>query len=158
MLKLQMMTHLFNPLMLKKLPIIFVFLFFLSACSGEEEINEIENPKFVAVAFFEAIYNEKDIDKAASICSPKLARLLIHYKTPQSVARHLFNMSFEKTIDIRPDDSGVKIRERFKDKIAVTIYIEGYYNESKVKHVKRLLLIQNDDDQWIIDEILKDPF
>lgn len=144
--------------MLKTLSIIFIFLFFLSACSGEEEINEIENPKFVAVAFFEAIYNEKDIDKAASVCSPKLARLLLHYKTPQSVARHLFNMSFEKAIDIRPDDSGVKIRERFKDKIAVTIYIEGYYDDSIVKHVKRLLLVQNDDDQWIVDEILKDPF
>lgn len=144
--------------MYKKFPILFIFLFFLSACSSEEEINEIENPKFVAVAFFEAIYNEKDIDKAASICSPKLARLLLHYKTPQSVARHLFNMSFENTVDIRPDDSGVKIRERFKDSIAVTIYVEGFYNESKVKHVKRLLLIQNDDDQWIIDEILKDPF
>lgn len=144
--------------MYKKFPIFFIFLFLLSACTGEEEINEIENPKFVAVAFFEAIYNEKDIDKAASICSPKLARLLLHYKTPQSVARHLFNMSFENTVEIRPDDSGVKIRERFKDQIAVTIYLEGDYNEGKVKHVKRLLLIQNNDDQWIIDEILKDPF
>lgn len=139
--------------------LIFIFsLFFLNACSGEEEINEIDNPKFVAVAFFEAIYNEKDIDKAASVSSPELARLLRHYKTPQSVARHLFNMSFDTTVDIKPDDSGVKIRERFKDSIAVTLYIEGFYDESKVKHVKRLLLIQNDDDQWIIDEILKDPF
>lgn len=142
----------------RNFPILFIILLFLSGCSGEEEINEIDNPKFVAVAFFEAIYNEKNIDKAASVCSPKLARLLLHYKTPQSVARHLFNMSYDDTVDIRPDDSGVKIRERFKDSVAVTIYLEGYYNEGKVKQVKRLLLIQNDDDQWIIDEILKDPF
>ena len=142
----------------KTFPFILIFLFFLSACDGEEEINDIDNPKLVAVAFFETIYNEKDITKAASVCSPKLARLLLHYKTPQSVARHLFNMSFEKIIDIKPDDTGVKIRERFKDKAVVTIYIEGYYEESKIKNVKRLLLIQNDNDQWIVDEILKDPF
>jgi len=67
-------------------------------------------------------------------------------------------MSFEKVIDISPDDTGVKVRERFKDQTIITVYIEGYYNESKIKDVKRLLLIQNDDDRWVIDEILKNPF
>jgi len=144
----------------KTYPIIFLLVLFLSACGGseEEEITEIDNPKLVAIAFFDAIYNQKDINKAASVCSPKLSRLLLHYKTSQSVARHMFNMSFEKVTDISPDDTGVKVRERFKDKAVVTVYIEGFYNESKIKDVKRLLLIQNDDDQWVIDEILKDPF
>ncbi len=147
-----------NQLMYKTFPLILIFMFFLNACGSEEKIDEIDNPKLVAVAFFEAIYNEKDISKAASVCSPKLARLLLHYKTSQSVARHMFNMSFEKVTDIKPDDTGVKVRERFRDKAVVTVYVEGYYNESKIKDVKRLLLIQNDDDQWVIDEILKDPF
>jgi hypothetical protein len=133
---------------------------FLSACSNDEvkEIGELDNPKLIAVAFFEAIYNEKDINKAASVCAPKLSRLLLHYKTSQSVAKHMFNMSFEKVTDIKPDDTGVKVRERFKDKAVVTVYIEGFYDESKKKDVKRLSLIQNDDGQWVIDEILKDPF
>ncbi|PHQ64691.1 MAG: hypothetical protein COB99_08230 [Sulfurimonas sp.] len=147
--------------MYKTFPLVILLILFLSACGGggeEEEISEIDNPKLVAVAFFEAIYNEKDINKAASVCSPKLARLLLHYKTSQSVARHLFNMSFEKVTEIKPDDTGVKVRERFKDKAVVTVYLEGFYDESKIKDVKRLLLIQNDDDQWVIDEILKDPF
>jgi len=135
-----------------------ILIFFISACSGDEDISEIDNPKLVAVAFFEAIYNEKDINKAASVCAPKLSRLLLHYKTSQSVAKHMFNMSFEKVTLIRPDDTGVKIRERFKDKAVVTVYIEGYYQDSLIKNVKRLSLIQNDDNQWIIDEILKDPF
>lgn len=146
--------------MYKKFSLIILLSFLISACGGEveEDISELDNPKLVAVAFFEAIYNEKDINKAASVCSPKLARLLLHYKTSQSVARHMFNMSFEKVTDIKPDDTGVKVRERFKDKAVVTVYIEGYYDETKKKDVKRLLLIQNDDDQWVIDELLKDPF
>ncbi len=144
--------------MYKKFPFIVILILLLSACIGEEEIQELDNPKLVAIAFFEAIYNEKDINKAASVCAPKLSRLLLHYKTSQSVARHMFNMSFDKVIDIKPDDTGIKVRERFKDKAVVTVYIEGYYQESKIKDVKRLSLIQNDDDQWVIDEILKDPF
>jgi len=145
--------------MYKTVPLVILLILFLSACSeGEKEIKEIDNPTLVAVAFFEAIYNEKDINKAASVCSPKLSRLLLHYKTSQSVARHLFNMSFEKVTDISPEDTGVKVRERFKDETIVTVYIEGIYDESKIKDIKRLLLIQNENGQWVIDEILKDPF
>lgn len=143
----------------KIFPLVLTLIFFLSACGGEEEdISEIDNPKLVAVAFFEAIYNEKDINKAASVSAPKLSRLLLHYRTSQSVAKHMFNMSFEKVTLIRPDDTGVKVRERFKDKAIVTVYIEGYYQESLIKNVKRLSLIQNNDGQWVVDEILKDPF
>ena len=133
-------------------------MFFLSACGEQEEIREIDNPKLIALAFFDAIYNEKDINKAASVCSDKLSRLLLHYRTSQAVAKHMFNMSFDKVTNISPDDSGVKVRERFKEKAIITVYIEGYYQENKIKDVKRLLLIQNNDNQWIIDEILKDPF
>ena len=146
--------------MYKKLSLTLILLFFLSACGGEakEEIQEIDNPKLKTIAFFNAIYNEKNIEKAASVCSPKLARLLLHYRTSQSVAKHMFNMSFDEVIDISPDDTGVKVRERFKEKAVVTVYLEGYYQESKLKDVKSLLLIQDEDGQWLIDEILKDPF
>ncbi|WP_236559792.1 hypothetical protein [Colwellia sp. 20A7] len=135
-----------------------MFIIFLPACSDEDRIIETDDPQLVAVAFFEAIYNEKNIIKAASACSPKLARLLLHYKTPQSVARHLFNMSYDRVTQIEPDVSGIKIREIFKNSTEVTVYLSGYQDEDVIKDVKRLSLIQNDKNQWIIDKILKDPF
>ena len=144
--------------MYKKFCSILIFIFFLSACTTDDEIKDIDNPKLVAVAFFEALYNEKNINKAASVCSPKLARLLLHYKTPQSVARHLFNMPYEKVTEIKPDDTGIKVRERFKDAAIVVVYISGIYDDDLIKNAKRLSLIQNNDGQWVINEILKDPF
>jgi hypothetical protein len=135
-----------------------MFIIFLPACSTEDKINNIDNPQLFAVAFFEAVYNDKDINKAASACSPKLARLLLHYKTPQSVSRHLFNMSYDEVTEIEPDKSGLKVRELFKDKVEITIYISGYFDEDIIRNVKRLSLIKNNEGQWIIDEILKDPF
>ena len=106
----------------------------------------------------DAIYNEKDIKKAASVCSPKLARLLLHYKTSQSVAKHMFNMPFEKVTSIKPEDSGVKVRERYEDMATITVYIEGFFYGDHKKDVKRLSLIQNEKNHWVINEILKDPF
>lgn len=136
----------------------FIVIFFLFACSNEDNISDIDNPNLVAVAFFEAIYNEKNINKAAAAASPTLSRLLIHYKTSQSVARHLLNMPYEKIITIQPDKTRFKIRERFKDNAIVTVYISGYYDDKIIKNIKQLSLIKNKNNQWIIDELLKDPF
>jgi len=134
----------------------FTLPFFLLGCVDEDNIAEIDNPELVAVAFFEALYNEKDVEKAASVCSPKLARIIRHYKSPNAVARHMFNMSFDNVV-VTPDNSGVKVREQFKDKANITLYFDGLYQEEKLKDVKRIRLIQVDD-HWVIDKILKDPF
>lgn len=131
--------------------------FLLSACTEEsDEIQTSESPEIVAIAFFDALYNEKNVKKAAKVCSPKLSRIILHYKSPKAVARHLFNMSYD-TVVASPDDSGVKVREQFKDAAVITIYFDGMYNDDRVKDVKRLSLIQIDGD-WVIDKILKDPF
>ena len=91
--------------------IILLTLFLVSACGiGDEEITKIDDPELVAVAFFDALYNEKNVQKAASVCDEKLARLLLHYKSPQAIARHMFNMSYD-TVKIKPDSNGVKTKE-----------------------------------------------
>jgi hypothetical protein len=133
-------------------------LILLSACTKEDKnkIHTVENPEVVAVAFFDALYNEKNIQKAASVCSPQLARIILHYKSTKAVARHLFNMSYDSVV-ISPDDSGVKVREQFKNSAVITIFFDGMYHDDKIKDVKRLSLVQIDNN-WVIDKILKDPF
>ncbi|NQY50525.1 MAG: hypothetical protein HRT50_15770 [Colwellia sp.] len=132
--------------------------FLLTACDSDDskKITTVNNPEIVALAFFDALYNEKNIEKAASVCNPKLARLILHYRSPQAVARHLFNMSYDK-VEMRPDSSGVKIREQFKGTANITVYFDGYYQDKRIKEVKRLAIVQRDG-KWFIDKILKDPF
>lgn len=143
---------------MKLLRLLFIpLLLSLTACSNdEEEITKIDNPEHVVVAFFDALYNEKNVKKAASVCNAKLARIILHYKSPEAVARHLFNMSYDK-VEVSPDSSGVKVREQFKDQATITVYFDGYYQEERIKDVKRMKLIQINGD-WVIDKILKDPF
>ena len=144
--------------MLKNTLILIFLTFLLTACTGDEEkITEIDNPELVAVAFFDALYNKKDTEKAASVCIPKIARLMRHYRSPNAVARHLFNMSYDR-VEIKPDDSGVKLREQFKNNAVITLYFDGYYQDERLKDVKRISLKQVDGGKWIIDKILKDPF
>lgn len=135
----------------------FLFLLlFVAGCNNKEEITEMDNPEEIAVAFFDAIYNQKDVKKAASVCSPKLARIIMSYKSPEAVARHMFNMQYDK-VEIKPDNSGVKVREQFKGSAVITLYFDGYYFDDRLKDVKRISLIQGDNG-WIINKLLRDPF
>ena len=133
-------------------------LLLLTACgeNNDKKITTVDNPETVAIAFFDALYNQKNIEKAASVCSPKLARLILHYRSPEAVARHLFNMSFD-TVEILPDSSGVKVREQFKGSANIVVYFDGSFQDNRVKDVKRLAILQRDG-KWFIDKILKDPF
>jgi len=144
--------------MIKKFKIIiFPLLIMLSACSdSEKEIDTSENPEEISISFFSALYNDKDIDKAAAVCEPKLARVILHYRSAKAVARHLFNMSYD-SVNIRTEDTGVKVRQMLKNKAVITIYFDGTYLENRVKDVKRLSLIQRSG-RWYVDKILKDPF
>jgi hypothetical protein len=142
--------------MIKINVLILLTIFLVSAC-GKEEITKIDNPELVAIAFFDALYNEKNVKKAASVCAPKLARLILHYKSPSAVGRHLFNMSYDR-VKVKPDDSGVKIRKQFKKSAKITLYFDGYHQDDHLKDVKRLSLIQLKDGRWVINAILKDPF
>jgi hypothetical protein len=139
------------------LPLI-LFTLFLSACFDEDpsKITTVNDPEIVAMAFFDALYNEKNVKKAASVCSPKLARLILHYRSSEAVGRHLFNMSYD-TVKMSPDSSGVKIREQFKGKANITIYFDGHYQDNRIKDVKRLAIVQQNG-KWFIDKLLKDPF
>lgn len=139
-------------------PFLFCLFTLLSACGVDERkaISTVHNPEIVAVAFFDALYNERNVEKAASVCSPKLRRLIFHYRSTEAIGRHLFNMSYDK-VTVRPDESGMKIREQFKGSAKVTVYFDGFYNEKRIKEVKRLAMVQIDG-KWFIDALLKDPF
>jgi hypothetical protein len=129
----------------------------LTACSEENNADiKTDNPETVAIEFFDALYNERNIKKAAKVCSPKLSRIILNYKSPRAVARHLFNMSYDK-VTVTPDDSGVKVREQFKNAAVITVFFDGIYDNERIKDVKRLSLIQQEGN-WVIDKILKDPF
>ena len=137
--------------------LILPLLIVLTACSdNEKEIDVTKNPEEISIAFFSALYNDKDIKKAAAVCAPKLSRIILHYRSAKAVGRHLFNLSYDK-VNLRTEDTGVKVRQMFKNKAQITVYFDGTLGDERIKDIKRLSLVQVDG-RWYIDKILKDPF
>ena len=47
--------------------------------------------------------------------------------------------------------------QQFKGIANITLYFDGYYQEDRIKDVKRLAIVQRNG-KWFIDKVLKDPF
>ena len=73
--------------MINKVFVVFVVTILLAGCSKEKKEPSADE---VAVAFFDAIYNQKDINKALVLCSEDFARKVRQQRSAKQVARRLF--------------------------------------------------------------------
>lgn len=123
----------------------------LLGCGSEPKVSAED----VAVMFFDAIYNQKDINKAVALCSPSFAKEVKQHRTANQVARRMFNMSFDH-VEINAALGDRKIRQEFNHSGVLTILFTGYRYEKIYKDLKKIRLIKKGDD-WFVDKLLADP-
>ena len=107
----------------------------------------------LAVAFFDAIYNAKDLQKAMSYSSPNFKKEIEKYKSANNVARRLFRMSFE-SVKMTTSASKSQIIDDFKAQVTMTVLFTGQRNGSTHKDYKRIRLIK-ENDVWLVDKLIK---
>jgi hypothetical protein len=122
---------------------------------GSDPKEKADNAEGVAIAFFNAIYNQNDINKAKTLCTPRFAKEISKYVTTKNVARRLFNMSFD-SVEIDAALGDAKVRGEFKNSGKLTLLFTGYRQEKIYKELKKIKLIKQGD-IWLIDELLRDP-
>lgn len=125
----------------------------LAVCSCSSDTKG--TAESVAIAFFDAIYNQKDIKKASALCTPTFAKEINKYITTNNIARRLFKMSFDSVkIDAALGD--LKVREEFKSSGNLTLLFTGIRNGKTYKELKAIKLTKKGN-TWLVDQLLKDP-
>ncbi|WP_159820888.1 hypothetical protein [Colwellia sp. 20A7] len=109
--------------------------------------------KEVATSFFNAIYNEKDIDKALALSSSDFKKELEKYHTASNVARRLFNMSFE-SVSLHTSAQKKQILDNYNIQVTMTIQFNGKRNGNNYKDYKKIRLIR-DNNQWLVDKLME---
>lgn len=123
----------------------------LLGCGPEKE----ESAEDIAIIFFSAVYNEKDLDKVKTLSSPKLKEEIEKYKTVSHLARHFFNMSYD-SVEVSAAMADTKIREEFIKLGTLTILFTGTRNNKVYKELKKIKMIK-EGTHWYVDELLADP-
>lgn len=136
---------------------IFLSIFVLSACSDKPKSNaHWGTPEHIATEFFHALYNEKDLEKAKSLCTEEYAALLEAYVTPRQIARTLLNMSYDE-VKIEVNRSGQNLRQQYDNNADVTLVFSGLHDGKQVDNLRTVSLVKKSGN-WLVTTVKTDPF
>ena len=134
----------------------------LTACGKKEEgigrygMLDKSTPEYTTVMFLKSIYEEDNLDKAISLSSDKMARLLTRYHTNSNAQRHLLNLKYD-TVEITPQAAGKIGRSEFSEKSTITVFLSGTYGEDKIEDLRSIDLIK-EDGEWRVNKIHPDTY
>lgn len=122
----------------------------LFGCLQKEEVVA---PEESAILFFEALYNEKNYQKALTFVSSNLKKDLVKYKTAKHASRQYFYLSFDKVqIDAALADKS--LRADFFSNGNLTVLFDGTFNGQRIKELRKVKMKQVGE-KWVIDKIYK---
>ena len=129
-----------------------IFSLLLFGCNSKEETPEL-NEKKVAVAFFDAIYNSKDLSKAISYSSSNMKKELKKYKTANHMSRRLLNMSFD-SVKMETAAANTQIIDEFNIQVTMTVLFTGKRNGTIYKDYRKIQLIK-EKNIWVVDKFIE---
>lgn len=136
---------------------LFVAILALVGCEPSAKINtQLGSPEYIAEAFFHAIYNDKDLEKAQNMSTKEFASLLGSYGTARQAGRTLFNMNFDKVL-INVNRSGRNLREQYQDHANIQLILDGEFDNRRIQETRVVVLVRHRGN-WLVSEIQADKF
>lgn len=151
--------NLANQSIMKNVLLIFALLsscLMLGCGSEESPQGEKNTPGNTATLYFDALYNQNDLNQAMEYATPKMARIMKSYGTANQFARNLINMQYDKVV-IEVDMTNMSLREQYGDKANINLIFTGYFNGKKVDDMRSVKMIRKKGN-WYIEKINADPF
>jgi len=134
--------------------IVLLFLFsMLYLTTGCQEKASYPSESDVTIAFFNAVYNQKDLNKVLSLSSERFKKEIKGYRTLNNFSRRALSLSFD-SVTIETQKSNTKVIDEFNIQVVITVMLTGLRNERTYKEVKRVQLIKSNN-VWLVDKILK---
>jgi len=131
--------------------IVFTCLFFLFGCSAED-LEAPQTPENVSLGFFNAIYVERDVNKAKQFVDKPLKQVLTHYYIASAVQRHVLNLAMTQ-VKVEIEEIDIDFFRKFTDDVTVTVKMKGLKGGRDWVDDRTIRLHKNNNG-WLIVEIL----
>ncbi len=123
---------------------------------GKFGMMDTNTPEYAAVEFFEHIYNDKKLDNALAMSTPRMAKLLRSYHTNRNVQRHVFDLVYDE-VDIQPEPGNSFGRNEYAKSAVVTLFFTGTLHDDRVEDIRIVEMVRNDD-EWLVDLVQADKY
>ncbi|MGX9463538.1 hypothetical protein ACWXWU_20265 [Shewanella sp. A14] len=125
----------------------------LTACGQSDELGQPQlTPEQVSLGFFEAIYIERDVDKAKRFVSKDIQEIMDHYHIASAVQRHVLGLSMRQ-VTISIDEIDIDFFRKFTDDVTVIVKMQGLKGGREWID-DRTIRLHKKGSTWIIIEIL----
>ena len=124
--------------------------------AGKYGMMDTNTPDYAAVQFFQHIYNDKNLNGALSMSTPRMAKLLKSYHTNRNVQRHVLNLTYDE-VEIQPDTGNSIGRNEFAKNAVVTMFFTGMRHGERYEDVRVVEMVRQDK-KWMIDKIRADKY
>lgn len=130
--------------------LILSMLYLTTSCT--EEVSGASEAE-VTIAFFDAIYNQKNINTALSLSSVSFKKDIIKYKTLNNFARRGLNLSFD-SVTIDTQRLATTVIDAANIQVTMTVLLTGKRNERIYKEVRKIQLVKKEN-TWLVNKLLK---
>ncbi|MCL1113687.1 hypothetical protein L2703_08795 [Shewanella basaltis] len=129
-------------------------LVFISACEQPTEDSKQAklSPEQVSLGFFQAIYVDKDVEKAKQFVAPDIQEVMDHYHIASAVQRHVLGLSM-KQVTMSIDEIDIDFFRKFTDDVTVVVKMEGLKGGRQWVD-DRTIRLHKKGNSWVIIEIL----
>lgn len=141
------------------LPVVLLIMLSIGGCNQQQDAatrnkTKDDTPEHAALVFARSVYNDNSLDKALSLSTPRLQRILKSYHINSNVQRHVFNLQYEQVKIVA--DGGNKIgRAQYAENASVVLFFSGAYNGDRIEDLRAVKLLRQDG-QWKVDRITAD--
>lgn len=125
----------------------------LVGCGDKPDVKKIElTPEEVSLGFFNAIYNERDVEKAKPFVDEPLQEVLSHYYIAASVQRYMLNLSMTD-VALEIDEIDIDFFRKFTKDVTVVVKMKGL-KAGQDWIDDRTIRLQKRNNHWIIVEFV----
>ncbi len=124
--------------------------------AGKYGMMDTNTPDYAAVAFFQHVYQDDNINAALEMSSPRMAELLRSYHTNRNVQRHVFDLVYDE-VEIQPDTGNSVGRNEFAKSAVVTLFFTGTRYGDRYEDIRIVEMVRQGD-KWLVDEIRPDKY
>ncbi|WP_440903836.1 hypothetical protein ACMZOO_13380 [Catenovulum sp. SX2] len=128
----------------------------LTACGDKAPENEQPGP--AAIAFFEAIYNQDDLNAAVKLATPQYGRILESYHSAKRVQSVLFNRRYD-SVQIEEDKAqmGRSLIPASAKNATVSLMLDGTYDGNRHRDIKYVVMVKQQG-KWLVDKLKADVY
>lgn len=127
----------------------------LTACDTPAALTK-KGPHEIATAYFNALYNERNLNRAIELSSHRNRELIEHYGNTVSVGRYMYNMSFDQVDVTAERPTGIVYMNR-NNTVRIQVAFSGYNGTDRYDEVREVVMIDQEG-EWRLERVLDSPY